>query len=205
VHELHRLYRVQKNLVEEVKGKNLNEVMNVSDHHTSENESKRKLHGFLLPNSTCGEGSSTQASNGRLQNGGSSNGDASEGRDVKGRRRMIDLQLPADEYLDTDETTNTGENTSFPPYNQLKSGRGDASHRSYPSGSCLDVKNSNGLADLNEPLKGQDSEPAALSRDMYSHYGRNNAHVQGQWLEKNRTQNGWMVLEAGDFFSLMSG
>ncbi|CAD5313748.1 unnamed protein product [Arabidopsis thaliana] len=197
VHELHRLYRVQKNLVEEVKGKNLNEVMNVSDHHTSENESKRKLHGFLLPNSTCGEGSSTQASNGRLQNGGSSNGDAFEGRDVKGRRRMIDLQLPADEYLDTDETTNTGENTSFPPYNQLKSGRGDASHRSYPSGSCLDVKNSNGLADLNEPLKGQDSEPAALSRDMYSHYGRNNAHVQGQWLEKNRTQNGWMVLEAG--------
>ncbi|KAL0834272.1 hypothetical protein Bca101_086161 [Brassica carinata] len=38
-------------------------------------------------------------------------------------------------------------------------------------GSCLDVKNSNGLADLNEPLKWQDSEPVSLSRDMHSHYG----------------------------------
>lgn len=194
MHELHRLYRVQRNLVDEVKGQSLNEDMNVSD-HTPENAGKRKLPGFLLPNSTYGEGSSTQACNGRLQNG-----DAFEVRDVKVRRRMIDLQLPADEYLDTDETSDTGENTSFPPYNQSTSGRWDASHRSYPSGSCLDVKNSNGLADLNEPLKWQDSEPVALPRDMYSHYGRNNAHVQGQWLEKNRSQNGWMVLQAGDFF-----
>ncbi|CAE5958499.1 unnamed protein product [Arabidopsis arenosa] len=197
VHELHRLYRVQQNLVDEVKGKNLNEDMNVSD-HTSGNAGQRKLPGFLLPNSTYGEGSSTQACNGRLQNGVSSkDGDAFEVRDVKVRRRMIDLQLPADEYLDTDDTSDTGENTSFPPYNQSTSGRGDASQRSYPSGSCLDVKNSNGLADLNEPLKWQDSEHVALSRDMYPHYGRNNAHVQGQWLEKNRSQNGWMVLQAG--------
>ncbi|CAF1841268.1 unnamed protein product [Brassica oleracea var. botrytis] len=35
--------------------------------------------------------------------------------------------------------------------------REDASHQSNSSGSCLDVKNSNGLADLNEPLKWQDS------------------------------------------------
>ncbi|WZZ24856.1 hypothetical protein YC2023_008257 [Brassica napus] len=49
--------------------------------------------------------------------------------------------------------------------------RDDASHQSNSSGSCLDVKNSNGLADLNEPLKWQDSEPVSLSRDMHSHYG----------------------------------
>ncbi|CAN6928105.1 unnamed protein product [Brassica oleracea] len=30
------------------------------------------------------------------------------------------------------------------------------------AGSCLDMKNSNGLADLNEPLKWQDSEPVSL-------------------------------------------
>lgn len=204
MHELHRLYRIQRNLVDEVKGKNLNEDMNVSD-HTSENASQRKFPGFLLPNSIYGEGSSAHASNGRLQNGVSSkDGDAFEVREVKGRRRMIDLQLPADEYLDTDETSDTGENTICPPHNQSKSGRWDASHRRNSSGSCLDVKNSNGLADLNEPLKWQDSEPVAPTRDMYSHYGRNNADVQGQWLEKNRSHNGWMVLEAGEF-SLISG
>ncbi|CAH2033876.1 unnamed protein product [Thlaspi arvense] len=192
VHELHRLYRIQRNLVDEVKGKNLNEDMNLSD-HTSENASRRQLPGFLLANSTYGEGNSSQACcDGRLRNGFSSKG-GDEGKPVKARRKMIDLQLPADEYLDTDETGDTDEVTIFPPYRRSISGRGDASHQSNSSGSCLDVKNSNGLADLNEPLKWQEPEPVALSRDMYSHYGRNNADVQGHWLEKNRSHNGWMV------------
>ncbi|KAJ0253271.1 Uncharacterized protein HA466_0109830 [Hirschfeldia incana] len=110
---------------------------------------------------------------------------------------MIDLQLPADEYLDADETGDTHEIAVFPPFKRSKSGRGDASQNSNCSGSCLDVKNSNGLADLNEPLKWQDSEPVSLSSDMHSHYGRNNVHVQGEWLKKDSGQNGWMVLEAG--------
>ncbi|EOA39651.1 hypothetical protein CARUB_v10008290mg [Capsella rubella] len=195
VHELHRLYRVQRNLVDEAKGKSLNEDMDVSE-HTSVNASKRTLPGFLLPNSAYGEGSNTQACNGRLQNGVSStDGDAFQGRELKAKRRMIDLQLPADEYLDADEAT--GENTLCPPFQQSNSGRGDASHPSYPSGSSLDVKYVNGLADLNEPLKLQDSEPIAPSRDMYSHYGRNNADVRGHWLENNPSRNGKMVLEAG--------
>ncbi|CAH8390170.1 unnamed protein product [Eruca vesicaria subsp. sativa] len=156
VHELHRLYRVQRNLVDEVKGKNSNE-----------------------------EGSSSQACNGRLPN----------------KRRMIDLELPANEFLDMDETGDTDEITTCLPYKRLRSAREDGSHQSnYSSGSCLDVKNSNGLADLNEPLNWQDSEPVAAlsrSRDMYSHYGRSDADVQRQWLEKNTSQNGWMVLGAG--------
>ncbi|KAL1198367.1 hypothetical protein V5N11_004188 [Cardamine amara subsp. amara] len=195
VHELHRLYRVQRNLVGEGKGFNLNEDMNLSD-HTSEFASKRQVPGFLSPNSTYGEGSSSQACNGRLQNGFSSkDGDVLEVRPVQQvRRRMIDLRLPADEYLDTIDTADT---TIYPPYKQSNSGREDASHQSNSSGSCLDVKNSNGLADLNEPLKWHESEPVGLSRDVMSHYGRSNADVQGQWLEKNRSQNGWTVPEAG--------
>ncbi|XP_010460288.1 PREDICTED: uncharacterized protein LOC104741192 [Camelina sativa] len=202
VHELHRLYSIQRNLVDEVKGKNLNEAMNVSD-HTSVNATKRMLpSGFLLPNATTyGEGSSSQACNGRLLNGVSSKdaGDGLHVRESKVRRRMIDLQLPADEYLHTDETTSgTAENTTIcHPFLQSKSGRGEALHPSYPSGSRSDVKYVNGLADLNEPLKWQGSEPFAPSRDMYSHYGRNNADVRGQWLEKNQSQNEWMVLQAG--------
>ncbi|CAA7036278.1 unnamed protein product [Microthlaspi erraticum] len=191
VHELHRLYRTQRNLVDEVKGKDFNEDMNLSD-YTSGNASKSQLPGFLLANSTYGGGSSSQACNGRLRNGVSlKDGDVFEVKPVKGRRRMIDLQLPADAYLDTDDTGDADEITIFPPYKR------STSLRSNSSGSCLDVKNSNGLADLNEPLKWQDSEPVSLSRDMYSHYGRNNADVKGQWLGKNTSQNGWMVLGAG--------
>ncbi|XP_009103098.1 uncharacterized protein LOC103829193 [Brassica rapa] len=189
VHELHRLYRVQRKLVDEVKGKNSKEEFSFSD-YTSETASKRQLPGY-------GEGSSSQACNGRLQNGFCSR-DGNEVVPVKARRKMIDLQLPADEYLDTDETGDNEEITILPPFKRSKSGRGDASHQSNSSGSCLDVKNSNGLADLNEPLKCQDSEPVSLSRDMHAHYGRNNADVQGLCLEKNTSQNGWMVLEAGN-------
>ncbi|KAF8095749.1 hypothetical protein N665_0323s0015 [Sinapis alba] len=185
VHELHRLYRVQRKLVDEVKGKNCKEEFNNSD-YTSENESKRQLPGY-------GGGSSSQVCNDRLRNGFCSR----DGNEVVARRKMIDLQLPADEYLDTDETGDTHEIAICPPYKRFKSGRGDASYNSNSSASCLDVKNSKGLADLNEPLKWQDSEPVSLSSDMHSHYGRNNVDVQGQWLEKNTSQNGWMVLEAG--------
>lgn len=171
--------------MDEVNGKNSKEEFSFSD-YTSETASTRQLPRY-------GEGSSSQACNGRLQNGFSVS-------PVKARRKMIDLQLPADEYLDTDETGDNEEITILPPFKRSKSGRGDASHQSNSSGSCLDVKNSNGLADLNEPLKCQDSEPVSLSRDMHAHYGRNKADVQGQWLKKDTGQNGWMVLEAGDFF-----
>ncbi|XP_018442826.2 uncharacterized protein LOC108814688 isoform X2 [Raphanus sativus] len=171
VHELHRLYRVQRNLVDEVKGNNSNDNASTRSHFP----------GY------GGDGSSSQACNGRLQNM---------------RRRMIDLELPPHE----DETgDDTDEVASRLPFKRPRSGRedGGGSHQSNSSGSCLDVKNSNGLADLNEPLNWQDSEPvpaaaASLSRDMYSHYGRNNADdVQGRVLEKNTSQNGWMVLGAG--------
>ncbi|CAN8291566.1 unnamed protein product [Cochlearia groenlandica] len=194
VNELHRLYRIQRSLVDEVKGKNFTEECD----NTSEIESRRKLPVFLLPNLTDNEGSSSQACNGRLQNGvGSKDGGVFEVRPVKVRRTTIDLQLPADEYLDTDETGDTDEITVCPPYKRSESGRGAASHQSNFSGSCLDLKNSNCLADLNEPFKCRESEPLAMSRGMYSHYGRNNADVQSHWLEKNTSLNGWMVLEGG--------
>ncbi|KAL0800070.1 hypothetical protein Bca101_055245 [Brassica carinata] len=188
VHELHRLYRVQRKLVDEVKGKNSKEEFNLSDYTTSVNASKRQLPEY-------GEGSSSQVCNGRLRNGFSSR-HGYEVVTLKGGRKMIDLQLPADEYLDTDETGDNHEIAICSPFKRSKSGREDASHSSNSSGSCLDVKNTDGLADLNEPLKWQDSEPVSLSRDMH-HYGSNKANVQGKWLEKNTSQNGWVVLEAG--------
>ncbi|KAJ4879739.1 hypothetical protein Rs2_36793 [Raphanus sativus] len=167
-----------RNLVdEEAKGKKSTKNMNLSDHHTSssENAAERQLPRFLLPNSTYGQGTTSPASNASpLPNGCTSI--------AKARRKMIDHQLPADEF------------TICPPFKRSKSGRGDddASHRSNSSGSCLDVRSSNGLllADLNVPLICQHSEPLSLSRDTFSHYGRHNADV-------GTSQNGWMVLDAG--------
>uniref|UniRef100_A0A1J3IPJ7 Uncharacterized protein n=1 Tax=Noccaea caerulescens TaxID=107243 RepID=A0A1J3IPJ7_NOCCA len=196
VHELHRLYRTQKSLMDEVKGKTFLDHMNQSE-HTPESAIKRELPGFLLGNSMCGEGSSSQACNVPMQNGISSKDDeVFEVRPVTVKRKMFDLQLPADEYLDTD-----GENTSCPPYKQSKAGkevggklffeRGSGSHQ---NGSSLVMKNPNGLTDLNEPVQCQEPVPVPSSRDLISLYGRNMAHAQSQWLEKNTS---FMGLEAG--------
>ncbi|EOA34842.1 hypothetical protein CARUB_v10022421mg [Capsella rubella] len=184
VFELHRLYRTQKSLMDEVKGKSFIEP-------TPESAIKRELPGFLLGNSMCDEGSSSQVCNAPLLNGISSKDheEVAEVRPVKVRRTMIDLQLPPYEQSKTDEQVEE----------KLFFERGTASHLNDSSGSSLLMKNRNGLTDLNEPVQCQEeSVPVSTSRDLYSSlYGRNIKHVQGQWMDKNTSQYGWMVLEAG--------
>ncbi|CAH8363811.1 unnamed protein product [Eruca vesicaria subsp. sativa] len=182
VHELHRLYRTQKSLMDEVKGNN--------SEHTPESAIKRDLPAFLLGNSVCGEGSSSQACKVPMANGVSSKEE--EVRPVKVRRRMIDLQRPPDEYLDDAD----GENSSSPQEAGELPERGNASHL---IGSSLVMKNPTGLTDLNVPVQCQESSVhGPSSRDIYSLYGNNIANAQRQWLEANTSQNGWMVLEAGN-------
>ncbi|KAL0701257.1 hypothetical protein Bca4012_057379 [Brassica carinata] len=181
VQELHRLYKTQKSLMDEVRGNNQSE-------HTPESAIKRDLPAFLLGQSVCGEGSSSQqACNVPMANGVSSSKDE-EVRPVKVRRRMIDLQLPADEYLDD---ADHGENTTCP--------QEEAGEKLLRNGSSLVMKAPNGLTDLNKPVQCQESSVhgPSSSRDIYSLYGKNIAHAQRQWLETNPSQNGWMVLEAG--------
>ncbi|CAF2062911.1 hypothetical protein HID58_072840 [Brassica napus] len=179
VHELHRLYRTQKSLMDEVKGNN-----NQSE-RTPESAIKRDLPEFLLGKPVCGggEGSSSQACNNAPIANGVSSKDDDEVRPVKVRRRMIDLQLPPDEYLDDADCPQ-------------EVGRGN--NASHLNGSSSVMKNPNGLTDLNEPVQCQESSVHGLSsRDVYSLYGKNIVHAQRQWLETNTSQNGWMVLEAG--------
>ncbi|KAF8049563.1 hypothetical protein N665_2182s0011, partial [Sinapis alba] len=186
VHELHRLYRTQKSLMDEVKGNNQSQ-------HTPESAIKRDLPAFLLGKSVCGEGSSSQACKVPMANGVSSK-DEEEVRPVKVRRRMIDLQLPADEYLDDAD----GENATCPQEAGEKILLERGGNASYLNGSSLVMKTPNGLTDLNEPVQCQESSVhGPSSRDIYSLYGRNIAHAQRQWLETNTSQNGWMVLEGG--------
>ncbi|KAJ4866439.1 hypothetical protein Rs2_52037 [Raphanus sativus] len=79
--------RTQKSLMDEVKGNSRSE-------HTPESAIKRDLPAFLWEN-RCVVGSSSQACTVSIMKD-----EEEEVRPVKVRRRMIDLQLPADEYLD---------------------------------------------------------------------------------------------------------
>ncbi|KAJ4874645.1 hypothetical protein Rs2_39663 [Raphanus sativus] len=178
VHELHRLYRTQKSLMDEVKGNNRSE-------HTPESAIKRDLPAFLLGKSVCGEGSSSQACTVPI----TKDEEEEEVRPVKVRRRMIDLQLPADEYLDD------ADHGPSPPQEEAgeKQLGNNASHDL--NASSLVMKTPNGLTDLNEPVQCQDDPNS--SRDIYSLYGKNIAHSQRQWLERNSSQNGWMVQQVG--------
>lgn len=165
--------------MDEVKGNN-----NQSE-HTPESAIKRDLPAFLLGKPVCGgEGSSSQACNNVPMANGVSSKDEEEVRPVKVRRRMIDLQLPADEYLDDADCSQ-------------EAGRGN--NASHLNGSSSVMKTPNGLTDLNEPVQCQDGPS---SRDVYSLYGKNIVHAQRQWLETNANQNGWMVLEAGETLPL---
>ncbi|XP_010511961.1 PREDICTED: uncharacterized protein LOC104787994 [Camelina sativa] len=183
--ELHRLYRTQKSLMDEVKGKTFIDLMSYSE-RTPESAIKRELPGFLLGSD---EGSSSLVCNAPSSK---DQEEVFEVRPVKVRRTVIDLQPPPYEQSKTEEEEEVEEKLFFE--------RGNASHHlNDSSGSSLLMKNRNGLADLNEPLQCQESVPvSSSSRDLYSSlYGRDVANVQGQWLDKNTSQNGWMVLEAG--------
>ncbi|RZC24483.1 uncharacterized protein LOC114387055 [Glycine soja] len=197
VYELHRLYRIQRDLMNEVKRKEIHrnkipvEASFSAGHMTSQltTEDGQKWHisGFPVGNSTCAKtsvsgvegihsplgsmkGIGKQTSPFPSPNGCSSSKDVEvlESRPSKLRRKMFDLHLPADEYIDTEESEKlSDEKTSDPsfflPDRNCKNGKdGDAKlfcGNGEKTGSQEDTSRSeqslrrrNGLADLNEPV-----------------------------------------------------
>ncbi|KAF9677115.1 hypothetical protein SADUNF_Sadunf08G0074200 [Salix dunnii] len=130
LHDLHRIYRLQRDLMDEIKTKEL--LKNrlpvetsflsspLPSQITSEDACKWNIPSFPLAKSICArpstsgiedihsplssmKGSSAQASPLPSQNSGASKDmEILESRPSKVRRKMFDLQLPADEYLDTE-------------------------------------------------------------------------------------------------------
>lgn len=166
VFELHRLYKIQRDMMDEIRRKELynhripietssSSSRLVSD-VPSEDAQKLAKSTFAL-GFTEGNGMPT----GRVpfENGGSSKDcEILESRPSKVRKQLFDLQLPADKYIDFEE----GDNYSPCTNNKIASGssvklkmggdakincNGDTSR----SSSCL--KSSIGLADLNEPIE----------------------------------------------------
>ncbi|RAL40115.1 hypothetical protein DM860_008255 [Cuscuta australis] len=195
VYELHRLYRIQRDMMQEAKRKEPNR-MSVEPSSSSSirgsqmpSEDARKWHMTSLPlahsnyyarASTCSADlmssplSCAKDNNVQLQNGVSSrfSGEELEARPSKVRKKLFDLQLPADQYIDTDDDKQLQDCRSSlcPSYPArgnftdpqecsvkliLGSGGGEmsSSQKEVSKMPSSYLRSSFGLADLNEPAQ----------------------------------------------------
>ncbi|CAN1152739.1 hypothetical protein LINPERHAP1_LOCUS20217 [Linum perenne] len=195
LYELHRLYRIQRDMMNEVKTKEPHKNP-LASQVASENARKRNVPGFPLGNSVSTrpstsaieninsplssvKGSSTCGSPFPHQNGSNLRDvEILESRPTKARRKMFDLRLPADEYIDTEEGKSLKDNKLYgkanhlvkgDPYDTTKNGFGQNTGSGGKnncqedvslSGSCSRVKTS--MADLNEPIVIEDTGTSDL-------------------------------------------
>ncbi|KZV32345.1 hypothetical protein F511_22602 [Dorcoceras hygrometricum] len=192
VHELHRLYRIQRDMMEEVKRKEFHVQLASIEPSSSSSQGfqrpsndARKWHmaGFPLSNSghgrtsilgvevvtspvSCTERKENQTSQFLFPNGSTSKDcEALDSRPLKVRRKLFDLQLPAEEYVDSEEGENLQDyklNARIEPeisFRRSHTGvKANSPIAASSSISCL--KSSVGLADLNKPI--QIEEPMSL-------------------------------------------
>ncbi|KAJ7953874.1 DUF863 family protein [Quillaja saponaria] len=269
VYELHRLYRIQRDLMDEIKRKQLHRNpipagsfsrSPLASQFTSEDGQKWHNHNFALencvfarPSTSVFEGNSPLASNKGnskqaclfpSRNGSDSNDvQVLESRPTKVRRRMFDLQLPADEYIDTEESEKFSDGkisgtSAYLPDRNCRIGSessaklflgdcGKAASQEETSRSKQFLGNTNGLADLNEPVQVEDTNASAyidlnpcqvgnacsdVSAKQNSHlfgltkevlrnsdHRNENGQRDNQCAEGNCSGRGWIshVLEAG--------
>ncbi|XP_027345024.1 uncharacterized protein LOC113857394 [Abrus precatorius] len=202
VFELHRLYKKQRDLMDEVKMKDLcrNQISvettfstgPLASQITSEDGKKWHIPGFpLVGSSTCvrpsisgvegihsplgsNKGISKYAGLFRSPNGSCSKDvEILESRPSKVRRKMFDLHLPADEYMDTEENEKLSDEkisgtTTFLPDRNCKDEKGGDGNLFCGNGGMTvnqedtarpeqSLKSRNGLADLNEPVHVDDT------------------------------------------------
>lgn len=206
MYELHRLYRIQRDLMDEIKRKEMHRnripaetslsSSPLASHLTSEDARNWHNYSFAVANSICGrpsvsgvegihsplssmKGNSSPTGPFPSQNGGSSKDiEVLESRPTKVRRKMFELQLPADEYIDTEEGEQFDDKVSvishYYPNRNGKTAResganiflgdsvkGGLKGNSLRSDSCL--RNINGLADLNEPIQLEETKETNAS------------------------------------------
>lgn len=220
VYELHRLYRIQRDLMDEFKRKELHKnrmpiesslsSSPLASQITSEDARKWHIPSFPLANSVCArpsvsgvedihstlssiKGNSAQGGPFLSQNGGNSKDlEVLDSRPSKVRRKTFDLQLPADEYIDTEE----GDQLSKERVSGMSSYHSNRNHKVGPesgvilfpsdggksgfqgealtSDSCLESRN--GLADLNEPIQVEETNASGYVDVL----GRGGCHLEGQ-------------------------
>lgn len=199
VYELHRLYRIQRDLMDEVKRKELlrnkipvessfstgplasqittedGQKWHISDYPMATSVGARpSISGVEGIHSPLGsiKGKSRQAGLFPSPNGSSSKDvEVQECRPSKARRKIFDLHLPADEYIDTEESEKFSDEkisatTVYIPDRDCKLRReGDvklkAGSQEDTSRCEQSLRNINGLADLNEPIQVEESNASA--------------------------------------------
>ncbi|TYH96587.1 hypothetical protein ES332_A12G187200v1 [Gossypium tomentosum] len=235
VSELHRLYRIQRELMDEIKKKDLQKnrfpvetslsPSLLASQITTEDAHKWHIPGFPAANSLCGrpsvsgvedshsplssvKGSSSQAGTFRSQNGGNSKDvKVLECRPTKVRRQMFDLQLPAEEYIDTEEAEQFRDDTASGTSSYLPNGNGkigpasdgklfhigktDCLEDASRSDSCSRGKTS--LADLNEPAQFEETDGSA-----YSHFLGHGPYQGGHELSAKLKETSVNVLRSSD-------
>ncbi|XP_059317245.1 uncharacterized protein LOC132067876 [Lycium ferocissimum] len=184
--ELHRLYRIQRDMMDELRRKEMHKLRSSmepscsSSHLGSQvpSEDVRKWHitNFPLENSSytrpstsgteivnspfsSSKGDAVQLGRVQMQNGYSSKtSDVLEARPSKVRKKLFDLQLPADDYVDTEEGGQLRDNGNYIVAQEsgtkffLGGGaKSDSRKDASTSNSCF--RSSIGLADLNEPAQ----------------------------------------------------
>ncbi|KAE9613693.1 hypothetical protein Lal_00016092 [Lupinus albus] len=203
VFELHHLYRIQRDLMGEVNMKELhkNKIPVETSFSKGPLASQIKSEdgkiwyspGFPIGSSTCArpsisgvEGSHSQLHPSKAiskqdsmfpspNESSSKHVEVLESRPSKVRRRMFDLHLPADEYIDTEESEKlsyekrSGTTIVFPYRNcnhdvNLKTGSQEDSPRPEQS-----LRNRNGLFDLNEAVEVEEINNASHSPTL-NHY-----------------------------------
>ncbi|XP_052879970.1 uncharacterized protein LOC108464554 isoform X4 [Gossypium arboreum] len=215
VSELHRLYRIQRDLMDEVKKKELQKDQVptgpslssslLASQITTEVAHKCHIPNFPKANSVCGrpsisgvedahsrlssvKGSSIQAGPFLSKNGVNlKDVEVLECRPTKVRRKMFDLQLPADTYIDIEEAEEFRNDTASEFSTYLPNGNGkiepESDGKPFPNGvgktSCHGdgsksdacSKGKSCLADLNEPVEIEETNGSAyphfLPHDRY--------------------------------------
>ncbi|KAK6921958.1 Protein of unknown function DUF863, plant [Dillenia turbinata] len=200
VYELHRLYRIQRDLMDEVKRKQMSkhriplQISSSSSVFASEMPSddahKWNIPGFSFASSRPSVSGSentyspygsvkgrAQAVSIPFQNGGTSkDGEMFVSRPTKVRRKMFDLHLPANEYIDTEEGEHMGngkvsEVSTFNGNKNFETAKGDYVKMLISGGqknACEEdasrtesLPRESGLADLNEPIQVQEATTSA--------------------------------------------
>ncbi|PIA62948.1 hypothetical protein AQUCO_00200753v1 [Aquilegia coerulea] len=184
VSELHRVYRIQRNLMEELKRKEVHNTIPMeasqSMYHSSSSQMPSE-HAFKIwdGNPSCSRPSFSGTENrqspseiiksSNMQGHAVTNGSFRDCRlldsnSKKPPRRMFDLQLPADQYIDDEE----GEKVLTPDNNvnwSLGSGR-NLKRQAASSKSDLSFRNKQSLADLNHPIQGEEAASSASASNF---------------------------------------
>ncbi|XP_022891156.1 uncharacterized protein LOC111406154 isoform X1 [Olea europaea var. sylvestris] len=223
VNELHRLYGIQRDMMEEIKRKELHkhwesvgpsssssrQVSQMPQDNTqtwcttgspllNSGYGKTSTSGVEIVNSplSCTKGYNMPAGHSPLQNGCSSKDfEELNLRPTKIRKKLFDLQLPADEYIETEEreklqdnkissilSYTSNEDQKVIPERSMEiflgaSANGKTCHQKDASGSGSCLRSFSGLADLNVPVQ-LDEATAPSSADFLGHTSNHGEEIK---------------------------